>query len=590
MDACCLHEQARYIEKEITVDLDTALITFAAIAISFFFHIIASAPEEEESLSANDVAQIKRIYLLSSSAPDLALQFAAHLWGDTWQQAHVPLCSALAMRDREEEALQLLERLQEPHKRVALEQMLQSLVDAGQTERALAIHQRFRQSPIHAPMLRSALLLAENRIEDAHQELEVVAQYEQLNETQLLTLARLQHACGQREAFKASLERVAAMLSNEAIMDYTWRHLLQTLADVQDYAGLLELAQRHSMLKPRIAELLAANGRPVETLDVLSTLDKAETYRLGNDAFCQHLLQAGSSELMDRLLEIKRMLAGPVEWLQCALDWYALQGDTTRAQQLLDQELTAEIPAGQHWLLLALAEKHAKHHPQWAASLVRQAERVLVGQQGQESWPHMRLHHLNHLLQEQAKRPANQRDAWSLRNMQEEIERLHSELSSEDRLNEYIEHSRRLQALGETQAAHDLLLKARQQLGAETNLEDEDDRTYYYSAIAHGLIGLGEFEQAKALWLQGLTEEDLYEDLLTAYIDAERLEEAFEYLDLRTLIGSHGASDVERLHRLIAAQKETDPQRYQYLLNRLIDCLNDDSTWRRLQPQQAALT
>jgi hypothetical protein len=68
--------------------------------------------------------------------------------------------------------------------------------------------------------------------------------------------------------------------------------------------------------------------------------------------------------------------------------------------------------------------------------------------------------------------------------------------------------------------------------------------------------------------------------LMTAYLDAGLLEEALACIDLHTLIGSCGTSNLQRLHQSIAAVKETDAQRYQRLQTQLQECLNDDQSWR----------
>ncbi|MGE8498383.1 MAG: hypothetical protein ACN6O6_12830 [Pseudomonas sp.] len=565
-----------------------------AVIVYFIIQSISSSDEElrieredgKVSLTPAEAAQINRIYTLRTSAPDLALQLAAPLWGDAWQLAHASLCSSLLLHDREEEALNLLSHLDAPHRDDALELMLQALVDTGQTDRALALQKRFSVTRLGSPLLRSTLLLADGKIEDARQALSTLALNEERGEQPFLTLARLQQGCNQPELAEATLARAEALLRREATFDFHWNPFLQTLADLQHYPRLLELAQRSDLPTFSIVKVLAAHGQYDDALKVLAEADRSKSYRIDRQELFDHFIAAQQPELMDRLLTAGT-LEGDAELLKCYADWHAQRGDTHQAQQLLDRALGAE-PVSQQWLLLTMAELHRDKHPSWASSLTRQAERLLAGEKGNASWPSMRLFHLQHLLREQAKRPPNQRDSWSVRQFLGEVERLLADLDAEDRVPERIAHSLLLEELGESQAARTLLAQVRQQLNEQNDLEDTP---YYYNELATTLIQFGELEQARELADQGFAEEHLNETLLTAFIDAGRLEEAFELIDLHTLIGACGTSNLQRLHHGIGALKETDPRRYQRLQQQLLDCLNDDNTWRRwsdVQPQLAS--
>lgn len=570
------------------------VVGILAVIAYFLIRAVSSADEEPRivredgkvSLRPDEATLINRIYALRTSAPDLGLQLAATLWGDAWQLAHVSLCPSLLLLDREEEALELLSHLDAPHRDDALELMLQALVGAGQTDRALALQKRFNVTRLGSPLLRSTLLLADGKTEDARQALNTLALNEELGEHPFLALARLQQGCHQPELAEATLARAEALLRREATFDFNWNPFLQTLADLQHYPRLLELAQCNDLPTFTIVKLLAAHGRYDDALKVLAHADRSKSYRIDRQELFDLFIAAQQPELMDRLLAVGT-LDGDPELLKCYADWHAQRGDTHQAQQLLDRAKGAK-PVSLQWLLLTMAELHRDKHPSWASSLTRHAERLLAGEKGNASWPSMRLFHLQHLLREQAKRPPNQRDSWSVRQLLEEVERLLAELDAEDRIPEHIAHSLLLEGLGESQAARTLLTHVRQQLNEQNDLEDTP---YHYNELATTLIQFGELEQARELADQGLAEEHLNETLLTAYIDAGRLEDAFELIDLYTLIGSCGTSNLQRLHHSIGALKETDPRRYQRLQQQLLDCLNDDNTWRRwgqVQPQLAA--
>lgn len=541
-------------------------------------------------ITLTEATQINRLASLSLGAPELTLQLAARLSGDAWQVAHISLCSVLLRLGREEEALQLLSRLDAPHRALALEQMLQGLVDDQQADKAPALQARLNSEQPRSPLLRSALLLAEGRMDDAQNELNAIAQDNALNDLQLLTLARLQHNCGMVEAALASLGKVQTMLTAEEASIYDWHPLLQTMADFQQYTALLELAKLSEEHKRHIAELLMARGQHEQAMQLLSSLDATSDYLLDYEQFLGDLIRAQRHDLAQQLLASANGSALS-RLLEHYLDWYAQQGNTTEAQKLLDSQAERLEPSTFNWLVLTLAEHHLESQASWAAALQRQSDRLVNNQKGQPEWAFMRLLSLRYQLQAQAKRPENQRDSWTTRTLLEEASRLHAELDFDDSLTQRALHCELLQALGEPEPARQLLTQVRQELDAAQSL-DEDDRLFHYDAIAATLIKLGELEQAAQLQEQGLTHDWFKEDLLQAYIEAQRLEEALALLDFRALLGVSGDSALSRLYQCIDALKEQDPQRHQRLSQQLFARLDDDTTWQHwgridAQPQPA---
>lgn len=571
------------------------VVIVAIVVIMIVVHV-ANAPEEPRlelqggsaRLTPTEATQLNRIYALQFSAPDLALQMAGQLWGDAWHLAHASLSAKLMLLDREEEALELLWKLESAHRDQALQTMVQELVNRGDTDKALQVQKRFDVDCSDSPLTHARLLLAEGKLNDAREVLNALELNDSLSEEQLLDLARLQDECAQPELADAALNRVEAMLDADAAFDFSWNRLLETLAELQRYAHLLKLAQRDDLPRHRIVELLAAHGQYDDALNVLGQTERSKTYLIDTKQLFEHFIAAQRPELLERLIETtKGGLAA--ELLQCLAGWYAQRGEIAQAERLLERELQHLETSAQHWLLLSLAEEQAQANPSWATSLRRQAERLLAGEQGKASWPDMRLHHLRHLLREQAKRPTHQRDSWSVRNFLEEAERLQANLEPEDSLTEGLVHAQLQHELGEAEAALDLLQRLRQQLEADESIHTEEV-PYFYSEIARALIAMGELEKARDLLQQGRAEDDQKNALLTAYLDAGRLEETFAFIDFHTLIGSCGTGNLQRLHQSIVALKDSDPPRYQHLHGQLLECLNDDNSWRswgQVQVQQA---
>lgn len=561
-------------------------VAIVVVVVILVIRHLSRTPEEPRlelqgstaRFTPSEAAQLNRILALQISAPDLALQLAAQLWGDAWQLAHVSLSVRLILLDREEEAMELLSKLEPDYRDQALQSMLQELVERGDTDKALHIQKRFNLTRLTSALTDSKLLLAQGRMEEARAALDAFELNPQISEGDLLQLARLRQECAQPELADEALARVEALIESDGEREYYWRPLLQTLAELQRYPQLMKLARRSDLPGDSIVEVLAAHGEYDAALELLEAMDSSRAYLIDVPQLFEHFIAAQRPELLQRLLATTQ--AGLTsELLQCHINWLAQRGDTILAQQTLDREMQRLDASVQHWLLLSLAEAHVQSNASWASSLQRHAERVLSAEQGKEDWPGMRLHHLQHLLREQAAREPSQRDSWSLRNYLEEAERLQAELDPDDSLSERITHSRLLHKLGETAAARDLLLQLRQQLDAGEDIEPEE-APYFYNEIVQALIDMGELEHAKEMLTQGLGESEMNQSLMTAYLDAGLLEETFACIDLHTLIGSCGTSNLQRLHQSIAAIKETDPQRYQHLQERLQECLNDDSSWR----------
>lgn len=560
------------------------LLTAAVIFVVF---VTQSADEKdirlgiagrEAEITLEEATQINRIGMLRLSAPELSLQLAAQLWGHAWQIAHIPLCSTLLQLGRKEQAIQLLSRLDASARQDALTLMLSELVDAGRTTEALALQTQLGAELPHAPLLRCTLLIAAGDTDQASQALSALAQNGPLTDIHLLQLARLQHDCGMPQAAQETLATVRSMLSaEEGVPFFEWRPLLETLADIQHYPTLLKLAERSEEHKRCIIELLSDKGQHAEALHMLTTLESPDTPLLDHEKILGRLLDGHHHDLARQLLAGMKYSAHSSLLLHY-LDWYAGQGDTRQAQQLLDSEAPRMEPHVLNWLLLTLAERLLDTQPRWAADLQRQSERLVNSHKEQPEWLLMQLLGLQHRLTAQSKRAANQRDSWTVRTLLEEKTSLLAQLDAEDALGERISHSALLHALDEPKQARQLLTDTQRQLATDRTLDD-DERHDYYDDIAAVLITFGDLDQARSLLEKQQASDRTKTLLLDAYIDVGRLEEALELIDFRALINVTGDSALNALHLRIRALKEQDQQRYQRLEQRLLDVMDDDRTW-----------
>lgn len=529
-------------------------------------------------ITPTDAAQINRISILSLSAPELALQVASRLWGDAWQIAHVSLCSVLLKLSREEEALKLLSSLEAPYAQKALEEMLQHLIDEGQVDKAIEMKTRLQAERPSLPLLDAELLLAEGKTDKARSVLTALTQSNQLDASQLIDLARLQRRCEMPDAAQASLAKAEAALNAEEQSSITeWRPFMLALAEFQRYPELLQLAERSEEDKRFIAQLLLDQGQYEHSLTLLGSLDLSAAYLLDYEKLLDQLLHDQRHDLAQELLANATGSTHSI-LLEQYLNWHVRRGDTQQAQRLLDKETPRLEPATLNWLLLNLAQHHVESQPYWAGDLLRQSDRLVSSRKGQPEWPFMRLLHLQHLLKEQARRSLSQRDSWTIRNHLEEIAKLHAQLEFDDALSERIHHCELLHALGESEQARTLAQVIERQL-RDTQFPEEDDQGFYCDEFVTALIKLGELDAASKLLEERLASGWQEEPLLQAYVEAGRLEEAVELISFKTLIG-HADAPINALHQRIVSLAEQDKQRSQRLLQRLLERLDDDNTWK----------
>ncbi|MGE8498382.1 MAG: hypothetical protein ACN6O6_12825 [Pseudomonas sp.] len=535
-------------------------------------------------LTLKEVDQINRITKLRDGAPALALQLAGRLSGDAWQIAHASLGTALLQLGREEDALALLQRLDEPYRSHALEQLLQELVDRGQADKALALKTRIGGEP-RSPLLRGALALAAGNTDSARQELNGLAEDYSLSDMDRLALARLQQACGLAEEAQSSLNIVREVLDSETPA-IEWRPLMETLAALHHYPDLMALAvigEEHTRI---VVELLMQGGQYTDALKLLAPLESPSTELLDYEAYLSRLLQDQRHDLAQQLLSSTQGSVHSI-LLEQYVDWYIQRNDTRQAQRLLDAEAQRLEPSSLNWVLLSLAERHGDAQSYWANELLRQSERLISDHAGQPDEPFMRLLNLRFQLQAQARRSANQRDSWTIRRCLEDITQLIARMEPEDALMQRIHHSELLRTLGEHEQAMQWLQDARQQVEDDPS-QDEDMREYHNNEIATALIKLGELDEAKNLIDQGKASRWLRYGLLDAVIAAGRLEDAIELLDFSTLIGLDPESSLNQLYQRVHDLKDQDAPRQQRLEQRLFERLEDDATWRydgQLAPQ-----
>lgn len=567
------------------------LATFAVIALIKFLTGHQQPTTQELHLDGADSVllitpqEVSQINLLASwrhGAPELAAQLGARLSGDAWQVAHMSLCSTLFQLGLEEESLQAFARLDKTQKQNALVLTLQELIDNGQSGKALALLQRLDADMSIPPLLKSNLLLAEGKIEEARLLIEQLAMETQLSDTQRIALAGLQQRCNLQDAAMSNLNRVRTILEDEDTSIEYWFSVLQVMADLHQYSTLMELAELSEEHKQHIARLLISVGQYEQAMTLLAQLPAPDADLLDHEEILDQLLASHQHALAQRLLELTTNNVHAL-LLQRYVNWHVARGETAKAQELLDVQGQRLSPITLHWLLLQLLEQHHDTQPTWASGLQSQAERLLHEHRADLDWPFMRLDSLHQQLLVQARRSASQRDSWSIRQLQEETERLHAELPFDEQITQQLRYCTVLKALGQDEPLRERLTHIHERLSnPEPGMEDAV--RYLSNNLLSTLITLGELDQAQALHERLGTSSWHQEDLQQAYINADRLEDALEKIDLQTTVAINEESVLPRLHKRIDGLKEQDPSRHQRLMQRLFALFDEVKG----KPQHAA--
>ncbi|BCQ59645.1 hypothetical protein PBOI14_13950 [Pseudomonas sp. Boi14] len=118
-------------------------------------------------ITLDEAAQINRAAHLSAIEPQVGLQLAQRLTGKARQLGLFQMPAALYRQGHPEQALEVLAELDETYQPMALNQLLETLLDNDGPQAVLGLLERLHQPLPSAPLLRIPLLLAKGEHEQA---------------------------------------------------------------------------------------------------------------------------------------------------------------------------------------------------------------------------------------------------------------------------------------------------------------------------------------------------------------------------------------------------------------------------------------
>lgn len=553
------------------------IILLVLIAILIFF---TRTPDDEQELrlsiagspaklTLQEIKLINRISLLGSTYPILALHLSNRFEGAAWQVSNMGLCDTLCRAGLEDKALLLLPRLDTHHRREALKLMLKALTQTGKADRAVALLEQTGEEPPHDGLIRSALLLAENKHEAACQALEDYLQSTHPDATQWLDVARLQRELGQTDAARQSLEQFWVLQhdkSADEIFDLnTFIQELVRLGDfqtLQDIATTLEISRNNPFIAPLIDAGLFEQATSL--IERLEPLQQYNPYEMLFDALLQH----GQLQQAETLLSARDEQDSGKLLLRLAR-WHIDQGrdaEAPQAIQRLSQDSAIRID-----LYLALWSLHKDTRPAFADPLREQAERWVDALPDGATRDRLRLFVLDTRLLLQIRLPERQRSSYEIRCLLEETQWLNARQPLYLRTINAKQHAMRLHALGRPEDARLLLEDTQQDL--QSIAEDDDmepfDQACLQEELATCFLQLGLTEQAIALYRDIHIDRNFATYWLAALVEHDLLNQAVEHLSYNDIIGMPDAVH-QLLDKLGNSAEEEHADRYQYLLDKII--------------------
>lgn len=530
-------------------------------------------------LTLTEVAQVNRIAMLRLLSPELALQLAARLEGDAWQVANAPLYATLWQRGRLDEAQALRSRLDPHHSHQALVTLLKELVDAEKDDEAAALLERLGEALPEEPLLRSALLAAQGKPEDARSELEHLLRGERLSELQWLELARLQREQGDADAARHSLEQFWTLSQGsepQALlgMDMYARELAR-LGDIErllERASLLELERENPFIAPLIeAGLFEQAIKQIERLDPLWRGTPCEQ-------LLDTLLQRGHLQQAEALIAAAdESLHGRL--LLSLLRWRVDHGQTENVEQ--DIQRLARHEALRIDLSLSLGRLYEQSHPDIAGTLLAQADRKLEALPAGEERDQLRLFMIELQLEMQTHLPERQRNSYEIRQALEEMQRISDRQPFYNQVLNLQQRAMLLKRLGRTddalQLLDDLQLKLRNAQPDED--QDEFDLALLQEGLAIAYVRLDQFEQARSLHAQIETDISAASEWQQVLVEHDHLDHAVENLSYTNLFDPE-----QTLDKLLAKLHDSEDEVAIELNQKLLDKLTRDDFW----PQPAA--
>ncbi|WP_443693000.1 hypothetical protein ACRZ5O_06070 [Pseudomonas protegens] len=536
-------------------------------------------------ITLDEAAQINRAAHLSAIEPQVALQLAQRLTGKARQLGLMQLPAALYRQGDQEQALEVLAELDETYQPMALNQLLETLLDNDGPQAVLGLLERLHQPLPSAPLLRIPLLLAKGEHEQARALL-VTFGVNQLNPDspgEHRQLAALQRSLGLADEAAISIGLAWQLLLKHPVNELDPHEIEQTLreyrAQGQDAQFPAMAAQLPGSARIIVVTLLMETGEFEAGFELLAQAPEPEDY-FGYPPLLKLILDANRPDLAPRLIaQMPESYASDL--LLSLLNWHVGRNEMAKAEAAL--QACAVSPSQRIWCLVCLWGTYVEEHSQWCAHLLEQALLTLETLRDDEQWPWLRLLILETQLRVQADLPRLRRDSWLIRNNLEEMARLNSQLEYADRPMKLALQAKLLHDLEQTRQAGELLDQAVQALDDDHQSAtlDPAEKTFFLEQLALSYVYID--DQAKAAELKNRLEQQaayasqLSQAMVLNHIRQQRFEEAIAGLELRNLF--IGENPVQQLHLALETLSQSAPEKAQGLRQKLIDSLAAESAW-----------
>lgn len=536
-------------------------------------------------ITLDEAAQINRAAHLSVIEPQVALQLAQRLTGKARQLGLMQMPAALYRQGDQEQALEVLAELDETYQPMALNPLLETLLDKDGPQAVLSLLERLHQPLPSAPLLRIPLLVARGELEQARALLVTfgVNQLSQDSPSEHRQLAALQRGLGLADQAAISVGLAWQLLLKQPANELDLHEVEQTLreyrAQGQDAQFPAMAAQLPESAQIIVVTLLMQAGAFDAGFELLAQNPEPDDY-FGYPPLLTLILEANRPDLAQQLIALVPETYAS-ELLLSLLNWHVGRNEMAEAEAAL-QACAVSTPQ-RIWCLVCLWGTYVEEHSQWCAHLLEQALRALETLRGDEQWPWLRLLVLETQLRVQADLPRLRRDSWLIRNNLEEMAHLNTQLEYTERPMKLALQAKLLHDLEQTRQAGELLDQAVQALDDEQQNAplDPAEKNFFLEQLALSYVYID--DQAKAAELKTRLEQQaaytnqLSQAMVLKHIHQQRFDEAIAGLELGNLF--IGENPVQQLHLALETLSQSAPEKAHELRQKLIDSLAAESAW-----------
>ncbi|MDC7813398.1 MULTISPECIES: hypothetical protein [Pseudomonas] len=536
-------------------------------------------------ITLDEAAQINRAAHLSVIEPQVALQLAQRLTGKARQLGLMQMPAALYRQGDQEQALEVLAELDETYQPMALNPLLETLLDKDGPQAVLSLLERLHQPLPSAPLLRIPLLVARGELEQARALLVTfgVNQLSQDSPSEHRQLAALQRGLGLADQAAISVGLAWQLLLKQPANELDLHEVEQTLreyrAQGQDAQFPAMATQLPGSAQIIVVTLLMQAGAFDAGFELLAQNPEPDDY-FGYPPLLTLTLEANRPDLAQQLIALVPETYAS-ELLLSLLNWHVGRNEMAEAEAAL-QACAVSTPQ-RIWCLVCLWGTYVEEHSQWCAHLQEQALRALETLRGDEQWPWLRLLVLETQLRVQADLPRLRRDSWLIRNNLEEMAHLNTQLEYAERPMKLALQAKLLHDLEQTRQAGELLDQAVQALDDEQQNAplDPAEKNFFLEQLALSYVYID--DQAKAAELKTRLEQQaaytnqLSQAMVLKHIHQQRFDEAIAGLELGNLF--IGENPVQQLHLALETLSQSAPEKAHELRQKLIDSLAAESAW-----------